>query len=278
MVTDRKRKALGKGLEALIPEVKEEGYLAIDDIMPNRFQPRINIKEEGIRELSASIKEKGIIQPIIVRRVEGGYEIVAGERRWRAAKIAGIRDVPVIIKDLSDREVLELSIIENIQREDLNPIELANGYKRLIEEFGFTQEELAKRLGKDRSTITNHLRLLKLPENIQDGLRNGIISSGHGRALLSLKREEEFNMAIEEIYKKRLSVRDTESLVKRIKKKKTKKEDREFGYIREEIEGLLKTMVKIEKKRDHGVIKIHFFSMDELDRIIEIIRKGSLKC
>ena len=275
MEIDRKRKALGKGLDALIPGTKDESLLEINNIKPNRFQPRMDIKDEGIKELADSIREKGIIQPIIVRRLNDGYEIVAGERRWRAAKIAGIREVPVIIRDISDREAIEISIIENIQREDLNPIDLANAYKRLMDEFKFTQEELAKRLGKNRSTITNHLRLLKLPENIQNKLKSGLISSGHGRTLLSLGTNEEFNLAIEEIHKKRLSVRDTEVLVRKIKKRRTKKEDRDFDYIREEIEGLLKTMVKIEMKKDHGVIKIHFFSIEDIDRIIDIIRKGA---
>ena len=276
MEINRKRRALGKGLEALIPDIREENRIGIDEIRANRFQPRRDIREEGIKELAESIKEKGILQPIIVRRVDEGYEIVAGERRWRAAKLAGMKEIPVIIKDLSDEEALELSLIENIQREDLNPLDLAHAYKRLIEEFGFTQEELARRLGKERSTITNYLRLLKLPEDVKERIRDGSISQSHARTLLSLKTEREFEIAIKEVAEKRLSVRDTERLVRRIKKRGIK-EGKELEYVREELEGLLRTRIKIERKRSYGMVGIYFFSPEELDRIIEIIRRG-VKC
>ena len=185
-----KKATLGRGLEALIPkENKQQGLTlaGINEIKPNFLQPRKEFDDESIAELSASIKEKGILQPLVVRQTVNGYEIIAGERRWRAAQRAGITRVPVIIKDVSDREVLELALIENLQREDLNPIEEANAYQNLIEEFGLTHEEVSSRIGKDRSTITNQLRLLKLPEDAKSALINGEITAGHARAILSVE-------------------------------------------------------------------------------------------
>ncbi len=215
-----KKGGLGKGLEALFGELddfeKENRIttIALDLIESNPFQPRENFDEKGIEELAESIKEKGVIQPIIVREHGDKYQIVAGERRFLAAKKAGLSSIPAIIKDITDEESAEIALIENVQRKDLNPIEEALAYKRLIENFHYTQEELAKRIGKDRATIANSLRLLNLPEEIIEKIKRGLITAGHARAILSLKDEGEQKRLAEEIIEKKLSVRESERLAK----------------------------------------------------------------
>ena len=279
-----KRKVLGKGLGALIPEINQYDdkdnyvYCNVEDIQPNKFQPRKGFDEAGIEELVVSIKEKGIIQPLIVRDVGGGYELIAGERRWRAAKRAGITEVPVIVKKASDTEVLELSLIENIQREDLSCLEEAEAYKQLTKEFTLTQEEVAKRVGKDRSTITNYLRLLKLPLEIRNGLSRDVVTMGHARAFLSLETPVKQREAYRQVLKRGLSVRQTEKMVRGLKKEKKNKplerdKDIHLDSIKNELIKRFGTRVKIvARKGGRGKIEIEFCSLDDLDRIIETLK------
>ncbi|KAF0122561.1 MAG: chromosome partitioning protein ParB family [bacterium] len=279
-----KRKVLGKGLGALIPEINQYDdkdnyvYCNVEDIKPNKFQPRKGFDEAGIEELVVSIKEKGIIQPLIVRDVGDGYELIAGERRWRAAKRAGITEVPVIVKKASDTEVLELSLIENIQREDLSCLEEAEAYKQLTKEFTLTQEEVAKRVGKDRSTITNYLRLLKLPLEIRDGLSRDVVTMGHARAFLSLETPVKQREAYRQVLKRGLSVRQTEKMVRGLKKEKKNKplerdKDIHLDAIKNELIKQFGTQVKIvARKGGRGKIEIEFYSLDDLDRIIETLK------
>lgn len=275
-----KRVILGKGLDALIPTEKQEHgvvFINISQIKPNSYQPRKDFDEKGIEELAASIQEKGIIQPLIVRRLEeNNYEIIAGERRWRAAQKAGLAKIPVIVKDVSDREALELALVENLQRQDLNPIEEATAYEQLIEEFGLTHEEISKRIGKDRSTITNQLRLLKLPEEVKQALISGEITAGHARVLLSIQSTSKIKEILEIIKREKLSVRRTEALINNISKKteKTKITEEVNPYINNIAETLKKTLgtqVKLIDKNGKGKIEIEYYSHIELERILEII-------
>jgi len=285
-----KRKTLGKGLNALFPDIdllmeegkKEDGVFNcdIDAIRPNPYQPRKSFDATKIEELAESIRSTGIIQPLIVRKSSPGYELIAGERRWKAAFKAGLKKVPVIIKDVSDDEVLKLSLIENLQREDLNPIEEADAYLRLIEEFNLSQESLAKIVGKDRSTITNTLRLLKLPEEIKKDVASGKISSGHARAILSLDTNNKRYKLYQEIIKRDLSVRKTEELVKKMRGEKPsasrQEEDPLINSIREKLQRILGTQVRIVRKGEKGKIEISFFSNKDFERILEIIQGGNL--
>ena len=276
-----KRSVLGKGLDALIPAEKVgQGYviLGIDEIRPNTFQPRKDFDEEAINELAASIQEKGIIQPIVVRKNMNAYEIIAGERRWRAAQRVGLTKIPVIIKDVSDREVLELALVENLQREDLNPIEEATAYSQLIEDFGLTHEEISKRIGKERSTITNQLRLLKLPEEVREAVIKGEITAGHARALLGLESPNKMKEVLEAIRKEKLSVRKTEKLVQKLladKQTAIKSHDIDpyIKHLTDELKKALGTQVQIIDKGGEGRIEIEYFSKDELERLIEILIK-----
>jgi ParB family chromosome partitioning protein len=271
---------LGRGLEALIPKAdKQHGYAlaSINEIKPNIFQPRKEFDEETISELASSIKEKGILQPLVVRTISGGYEIIAGERRWRAAQRAGITRVPVIIKEASDREVLELALIENLQREDLNPIEEAGAYQQLIEEFKLTHEDLSQQIGKDRSTITNQLRLLKLPEEAKKALIAGEITAGHARAILSIESPAEAAEALRAIQKQKLSVRKAEQLIQNISKRKKKdaKPQSDNIYIRQITDDLkrsLSTQVRIVDKQGKGRIEIDYYSNEELERLTSILK------
>ena len=228
-----KRVALGKGLGALIPDM-EQGesknlfFCGIEEIIPNRSQPRKHFDESKLQELTESIKEKGILEPLIVRRVDQGYELIVGERRWRAAQKAGLKEVPVLVKEVEGREAFELSLIENLQRENLNPMEEAEAFKRLTEEFNISQAELATRIGKDRTTITNALRLLKLPLEVRNQLLQNRITSGHARAILSLETKEKQKELCSLIIQKSLSVREAETIAKRWseKPKKTATQER----------------------------------------------------
>ncbi len=275
-----KKSNLGRGLDALIPkEDKPGGYTlaSINEIKPNIFQPRKEFDEETISELASSIKEKGILQPLVVRTISGGYEIIAGERRWRAAQRAGITRVPVIIKEASDREVLELALIENLQREDLNPIEEAVAYQQLIDEFELTHEDLSQQIGKDRSTITNQLRLLKLSEEAKKALIAGEITAGHARAILSLESPAEAREALRAIQKQKLSVRKTEHLIQNISKreKKNPKPQSDNIYIKQIADDLkrsLNTQVRIVDKQGKGKIEIDYYSNDELERLTYILK------
>jgi len=283
-----KKMTLGKGLNALFPDIssvmEEEDktgmptLLDIETIRPNAYQPRKIFDPEKIEELAVSLRSSGIIQPLVVRKGSDGYELIAGERRWRAAIKAGLKEVPVIIKDVSDDQVLKLSLIENLQRENLNPVEEAEAYYRLIEDFKLLQETIGEVVGKNRSTITNALRLLKLPEEIKKDLSLGKISSGHARAILALDNNAKRLTLHREIIKRELSVRQTEALVKHWKEGKSlatpRKEPVEIKSIRENLQRTLGTQVKIFRKGKKGRIEILFFSDDDLERILEIIQGG----
>lgn len=275
-----KKSNLGRGLDALIPkEEKLEGYIvaSINEVKPNSSQPRKEFDEEAIGELANSIKEKGILQPLVVRTIESGYEIIAGERRWRAAQRAGVTRIPVIIKEASDREVMELALIENLQREDLNPIEEAVAYQQLIDEFELTHEDVSRQIGKERSTITNQLRLLRLPEEAKAALIAGDITAGHARAILSIESPAEAREALNAIQKQRLSVRNTEQLIKKISKrnKKQQSSENENIYLKEvvnELKNVLSTQVRIVDKQGKGKIEIDYYSNDELQRLTELLK------
>lgn len=277
-----KKATLGRGLEALIPkETASGGFIlaSIHDVRPNLRQPRKEFDDEAISELSISIKEKGVLQPLIVRRSGQGYEIIAGERRWRAAQKAGVNKVPIIIKEATDGEALELALIENLQRQDLNPIEEATGYRHLIEDFGLTHEDVAARIGKDRSTITNQLRLLRLPEEAQKALVQGEISAGHARALLSLESASDMKAALDAIRKQKLSVRNTEALVKKMsgaaksvaKSEQAQEEDPYVRSLADEFKRALSTKVRIVYNNGRGRIEIDYYSTDELERLAALL-------
>lgn len=283
------KRGLGKGLDTMIPEhiteteakednVSRETLLQINEIEPNKSQPRKTFDEDSLQELAESIKQFGVIQPLIVQKGEKYYEIIAGERRWRASRIAGLKEVPVIIKDYTPQEVLEIALIENIQREDLNPIEEAYAYQRLIQEFNLKQDELAERVSKSRVTITNSLRLLRLDERVQQMLIDTMLSGGHARALLSLEdAEAQYNTACEIIAKK-LSVRDTEKLVRQLHKLKSKteslaKDENSFIYhdLEEKLKNIIGTKVSINRKQNNrGKIEIEYYSVEDLERIIDL--------
>ncbi len=278
------KQALGKGLGALIPDLstlddRERKALGIseielDKIIPNEYQPRKVFDDEKLKELAASIKEQGVIQPIIVHRAGGGYQLIAGERRWRASRLAGLRTIPALVKEATKRELLEMALIENIQREDLNPLEAAEAYKRLQDEFKLTQEDLAKRVGKERSTVTNFLRLLGLPKEVKQDLATGALSMGHAKALLSLERVRDQVQAGLIIVKKGLSVREAEAFASRLKnpqKEKKPRQNHELKSVEEKLKKALGTKVSIAAKAKGGRIVIDYYSAEELDRILEKI-------
>ena len=282
-------KVLGKGLAALIQPKKEisslennsgEGvaHIATSLIKDNRLQPRQNYDEAKLADLMASIKEKGLLQPILVRQAGSGYEVIAGERRLRAARKLNLEQVPVIVKNVTDREALVLALVENIQREELNAIEEAQGFKRLIDEFQFTQETVAESIGKDRSTITNLLRLLRLPLEIQEQVAANKISVGHARALLSIEDAKTQKELAQKIIAKSLSVRQIEDLVKShgapvSKKKSAGAKDRDIQILEEELRRILGTKVNVEDRKNKGKVVIEYYSLDDLDRILGIIRR-----
>lgn len=293
-----KRGGLGKGLDSLIPEKtkineinsdnkeqdnKESVSVDIQKVEPNRNQPRKNFDEDSLIELSDSIRQFGILQPLIVQDKKDYFEIIAGERRWRAAKMANLKEVPVIIKEFSKQEIVEISLIENIQREDLNPIEEAIAYKRLLDEFHLKQDEIAERVSKSRTAVTNSMRLLKLSDKVQQMLIDDMISSGHARALLGIDNSEKQYSIAQKIFDEKLSVRDTEKLVKKIENEKeplTKKEeiiDTKLDIIYQDLEEKMKnifgTKVVINKKdAKKGKIEIEYYSPEELDRIMELFQ------
>jgi len=281
-----KKMALGKGIGALIPELEEVGergilYCGIEEIHPNRSQPRKYFDESRLQELAESIRERGILEPLIVRKVDEGYELIVGERRWRAAQKAGLKEVPVMVKEAEDREVLELSLIENLQREDLNPIEEAEAYKKLIDEFGISHEELSARIGKDRSTITNSLRLLKLPAEIRTYILQNQITSGHARAILSLESKEKQKELCALIIKKGLSVREAEVLAKKLSErpkritseKKRGDVDLQIQSLEDSLRKYLGTKVVVQHRGKRGKIEIEYYSNEDLERIVEAILK-----
>lgn len=298
-----KKSGLGKGLDSLIAnkvekpvqsqqaEVKPTSEHMADAIMmdinkvePNREQPRKNFDEDALLELSESLKQFGVLQPLLVQERDDYYEIIAGERRWRAAKLAGLKEVPVIIKKLSAQEIMEISLIENIQREDLNPIEEAFAYKRLLTEFDLKQDEVAKRVSKSRTAITNAMRLLKLNEKVQQMVIDEMITSGHARALLGIPDLERQYVVAQQIFDMRLSVRDTEKLVKSIQnegkeEKQTEKKELDptilaiYKDLEEQMKKILGTKVSINNKNEkQGKVEIEYYSQEELDRIIDLLR------
>ncbi len=280
-----KRMALGKGLGALLPEFGQAEskallYCGIEEIVPNPSQPRKHFDESKLQELAESVREKGILEPLLVRRTDQGYELIVGERRWRAAQKAGLREVPVLVKEVEGREAYEISLIENLQREDLNPIEEAEAYKHLIEEFNISQDDLSKRIGKDRTTITNTLRLLKLPLDVRNQLLQNRITSGHARALLSIENKEKQKELCALIIKKGLSVREAERLAKQWVAKflKTTPSVKRKGDLESQLHSLqdslrkcLGTKVRVTQKGNRGKIEIEYFSHEELERIVETI-------
>jgi len=273
---------LGRGLGAMFPNLMtnmEDKPLVtscgIEEISPNRFQPRKNFHDQEQKDLVASIYKSGIIQPIVVRQSDTGYEIIAGERRWRAAQTAGLKDVPIVIRKATDVEAAELSLIENLQREELNPLEEANAYHTLTEVFGQNHDTIAAKIGKDRSTVTNTIRLLKLPTKIQQALVEKKITAGHARSLLSLESDQDQILAFNMISKYDLSVRKTEKLVQSLKnQEKTKKSIKPDVYLNDlekKLSQTLMTKTKIKKRGKNGVIEIHFSSSDELGRLIKFL-------
>jgi len=276
-----KRKALGKGLSALIPEAQAlieetEGYFScpVELIDPNPFQPRKDFSPSELREMADSVKEKGILTPLLVSKNGDRYQLIAGERRLRAAKMAGVERVPVVVREVSPAESLELAIIENVHRKDLNPIEEAAAYQRLLEELHITQEALAKRVGKDRATIANLLRLLRLPSAIQKDLIEGRMSMGHARALAGVKSQKRQLALRDLVIKNQLSVRDLEKLVKSggrpsQKRRDEKTQDYYMAAVVEDLKRSLGTKVEIKRRGKVGKIVIHFYSDEELDRLLE---------
>lgn len=292
---------LGKGLDSMIPDkigktskdqteaVKPDTMMDINKVEPNREQPRKNFDEDALLELSESIKQFGVIQPLIVQDRKTYYEIIAGERRWRAAKMAGLKEVPVIIKNYTEQEIMEISLIENIQREDLNPIEEALAYKKLLTEFHLKQDEVAERVSKSRTAVTNSMRLLKLNEKVQQMLIDDMLSTGHARALLAIDdSEEQYNLA-QRIFDEKMSVREVEKLVKKLQKEKTEKSKENvqpdqsleqmqaiYHDLEEKMKGIFGTKVSINSKdMKKGKIEIEYYSPDELDHIMDMFRSLS---
>ena len=282
-----KRNALGKGLSALIPDAKEDDDIVgsgkkdyfqcpVDEIVPNPYQPRLKFASSEMDELAASVKEKGIITPILVSKHEDGYRLIAGERRWRAAQKAGLERVPVVVRETTPMESLELAIIENIHRQDLNPVEEALAYKRWLEDSKLTQETLAQKVGKDRSTITNLLRLLKLPNDIKEDLIEQRLTMGHARVLVGMDKASEQRKVRDLIIKRELSVRKVEKLLKKENKsaapsKKRVEEEHYFGSLADGLKKSLGTKVEIKRRGKQGSINIHFYSDDELSRLLDLL-------
>ncbi len=282
-----KKESLGRGLGAIFSDLldhSEKGgqfhFCAIEDLKPNRFQPRRHYDAEEQARLASSIRDSGVLQPILVRRQNRGYEIIAGERRWRAAQAAGLKTVPVVIRDADDRQTAEITLIENLQREDLNPVEEAQGYRTLHDTFHLSHEEIADRIGKDRSTVSNFLRLLKLPSPIRDGLVKKEISAGHGRALLMLPSEKEQTRAFREILSRNLNVRQTEALVRKFQNEKKSPEKKNVVHphisdMETTLSRKLMTRVRIKPgKRKGGRIEIRFHNDDDLRRLLDEILEG----
>ncbi|MEO0095974.1 MAG: ParB/RepB/Spo0J family partition protein [candidate division WOR-3 bacterium] len=278
-----RKRALGRGIEALISKEEktllQEGFrmIPITDIQPNPYQPREKITEDSIKELINSIKEKGIIEPIIVKRYNDKYILAAGERRFRAAQIAGLKEIPAIVKELSEQELLEIGLIENLHREDLNPIEEAVAYEQLNKKFNLTHEQIAQIVGKDRSTVTNILRLLTLPEKIKEYLKKGLIQEGHARAILSLEDEIKMLQVAEKIVKAQLTVREAENLVKKLSRfpkiRFGREKEPNLLILEDELSKILRTRVTVEWKKNKGSITIHCLSLEDFNRIYDLLRK-----
>lgn len=285
----RRKRVLGRGLDALFPDIRsvtedKKDYFLCDilDISPNRYQARSVFSAEELDELAESIRQEGLIQPLLVRRVGTGFELVAGERRLRAAKMAGLKQVPVIARDIDDRGHLIYSILENVQRENLNPMEEAAGYHRLVSEFGFSQEQVAERVGKNRTTVTNLLRLRKLPDHIQKSITEGNLTMGHARALLGAKTPQQQNAVWKAILAKNLSVRQTEALIKKTggdsrasgRKSAGDSAATHLASLAEKFSRIFGTRVRIIQKGHRGKIEIEFLSDADLNRLLELLDKS----
>ncbi|OQX62072.1 MAG: hypothetical protein B5M56_07475 [Desulfococcus sp. 4484_241] len=286
-----KKRGLGRGLDALFPEITaqdggSDDYIMcdIDLIHPNRFQPRASFDPRELESLAQSIKKDGIIQPVVVRKSDGGFELVAGERRLRAARLAGLSRIPALVREISDTQHLVYSIVENVQRENLNPLEEAQGYYMLIKEFGFSQEDVAQAVGKSRSAVANILRLRNLPEHIKESIADGAISMGHARALLAARTPQQQNSLWQAILSKGLSVRQTEELVKqdgaqtkekaaKKDKKKNSSNDAYFSDVESNLARALGTRVRIRRTGKRGKIEIEFYSNDDLDRLLDLLNR-----
>ncbi|HEX8819867.1 MAG TPA: ParB/RepB/Spo0J family partition protein [Archangium sp.] len=297
---DKQKRALGRGLSALIPQAAPPPAAAvvvappepappprngvmklpIEAIRRDTLQPRRHFDEEKLRELTESIKAQGLLQPILVRKDGEGFKIIAGERRWRASQAAGLHEIPAIVREVTEVEAFELALVENLQRADLNPMEEAEGYHRLVEEFGLTQEQVAQRVGKERPTVANALRLLGLPDDVKRMVAEGALSAGHARALLGVPRLPEMTELAAQVAARKLSVRDTEKLVQQAKGTKAKdsgkpqKQSPQVKSLVEEMQRTLGTKVRlVEKGSGKGTIEVDFFSYDDLDRILKLLRK-----
>lgn len=293
--TKKKSHGLGSGLNVLIPQnnppkanSENENEAAVDfmvpisKVEPDREQPRKFFNEDALQELAESIKQYGVFQPLLVQKEKDYYKIIAGERRWRAAKIAGLKEIPVIVKELSDQEIAEIQLIENIQREDLNPIEIAEGYRQLIDKYGFTQDELAEKISKSRTAITNTLRLLKLDERVRQMIVDELISTGHARAILSIEDSDKQYEFAQKIFDEKMSVRDVEKAIKNMQKDPKVKKDNQkidkkteaiYHSLEENMKQIMGTKVSIQAKNgNQGKVEIEYYSQDELDRIVNMIR------
>ena len=295
-MTTKKKTGLGRGLNTLIPsapvkdtesekilkkeeQIKSEIVVPILKVEPNPNQPRRQFDEDSLQELADSVKQYGILQPLIVKKHDKFYEIIAGERRWRAAKLAGLKEVPVLIRDYAENEIVEIALIENIQREDLNPIEEALAYKRLMEEFSLKQDQVAAKVSKSRAAITNSLRLLKLDQRVQNLLSEEMITTGHVRALLAIEDPDQQYETAMKVFDEKLSVREIEKLVKQMskKKKETPKEENKvqeflFANIEESLKQALGSKVNIKNRNNKGKIEIEYYSKEELDRLVDMLR------
>ena len=296
MATAKKKShGLGSGLNVLIPQnnppkanSENENEAAVDfmvpisKVEPDREQPRKFFNEDALQELAESIKQYGVFQPLLVQKEKDYYKIIAGERRWRAAKIAGMKEIPVIVKELSDQEIAEIQLIENIQREDLNPIEIAEGYRQLIDKYGFTQDELAEKISKSRTAITNTLRLLKLDERVRQMIVDELISTGHARAIRSIEDSDKQYEFAQKIFDEKMSVRDVEKAIKNMQKDPKVKKDNQkidkkteaiYHSLEENMKQIMGTKVTIQAKNgNQGKVEIEYYSQDELDRIVNMIR------
>lgn len=296
MATAKKKShGLGSGLNVLIPqnnppkansenenEAVVDFMVPISKVEPDREQPRKFFNEDALQELAESIKQYGVFQPLLVQKEKDYYKIIAGERRWRAAKIAGLKEIPVIVKELSDQEIAEIQLIENIQREDLNPIEIAEGYRQLIDKYGFTQDELAEKISKSRTAITNTLRLLKLDERVRQMIIDELISTGHARAILSIEDSDKQYEFAQKIFDEKMSVRDVEKAIKNMQKDPKVKKDNQkidkkteaiYHSLEENMKQIMGTKVTIQAKNgNQGKVEIEYYSQDELDRIVNMIR------
>ena len=289
-----KRKGLGKGLDSLIPKVdviptaapteqenKPNTFVKISRIEPNKDQPRKNFDEDALQELAESIKQYGILQPLLVQEKSGYYEIIAGERRWRAAKLAGLKEIPVIVRNLTEQQIVEISLIENIQREDLNPIEEAQAFRRLMEEFHMKQDEIADRVSKSRTAVTNSMRLLKLSKQVQQMVIDEMISTGHARCLISIEDPELQHQLALRIFDEKLSVRETEKLVRKLLQENNAPQKKIndpvlsaiYADLADQMKRIFGTKVEIHQRNDQkGKIEIEYYSQDELNRLIELIQ------